>query len=122
MSYIKDKKARKGRGDLVATFKWNRPEGVVTTRFFMNDAEGRTFIQSFAPATEGLSRVKKPDYGITRDSRTPCLVVRQRGEAWNRPFVAVIDPCGTVKGVEFLEDIVRVTRSSGKVDAIQIKQ
>ena len=88
----------------------------------MNDAEGRTFIKAMAPATEGLSRVKSPNYGITRDSRTPCLVVRQRGEAWDNPFVVVIDPCGAVKGVEFLKDSVRVTRPSGKVDAIQIKQ
>ena len=121
LSYIKDKEARKGRGDLVATFDWKRPEGIVTTRLFMNDAEGRTFIKATAPATEGLSRVKSPNYGITRDSRTPCLVVRQRGEAWDRPFVVVIDPCGTVKSVEFLKDSVRVTRPSGKVDTIQIK-
>ena len=60
-----------------------------------------------------------PNYGITRDSRTPCLVVRQRDEAWDRPFVAVIDPCGTVKGVEFLKDSIRVTRPSGKTDAIR---
>ena len=118
MSYIKDKESRKGRGDLVATFDWKRPEGIVTTRLFMNDAEGRTFIKATAPATEGLSRVKSPDYGITRDSRTPCLVVRQHGEAWERPFVAVIDPCGMVNSVEFAKDAVSVTRTSGKVDHI----
>ena len=121
LSYIKDKEARKGRGDLVATFDWKRPEGIVTTRLFMNDAEGRTFIKASAPATEGLSRVKSPNYGITRDSRTPCLVVRQRGEAWDRPFVAVIDPCDTVKGVEFLKDSIRVTRPSGKVDTHKLE-
>ena len=70
--------------------------------------------------TEGLSRVKSPDYGITRDARTPCLVVRQRGEAWDRPFVAVIDPCGTVNGVEFLGDVLRVTRPSGKTDTLSL--
>ena len=121
LSYIKEKKARKGRGDLVATFDWKRPEGLVRTRLFMNDAEGRTFIQSFAPATEGLSRVKSPNYGITRDSRTPCLVVRQRGEAWERPFVAVIDPFGTVASVEFAPDRILVRRTSGKTEVVEIK-
>ena len=87
----------------------------------MNDAEGRTFVQSFAPATEGLSRVKSPNYGITRDSRTPCLVVRQRGEAWERPFVAVIDPFGTVASVDFSADQILVRRASGKIDRIEIK-
>ena len=118
LSYIKDKKARKGRGDLVATFDWERPEGLVRTRLFMNDADGRTFISAYAPATEGLSRVKSPNYGITRDSRTPCLVVRQRGAAWNSPFVVVIDPSGTVSHVKFGRGVVRVTRSSGKTDDI----
>ena len=116
LSYIQEKKARKGRGDLVATFDWKRPEGNVRTRLFMNDAEGRTFIQALAPATEGLSRMKSPNYGITRDSRTPCVVVRQRGEAWERPFVAVVDPSRAVERVEFGKDAVRVTRASGKVD------
>ena len=87
----------------------------------MNDAEGRTFIQSFAPATEGLSRVKSPNYGITRDSRTPCLVVRQRGEAWERPFVAVIDPFGTVASVVFAPDRILVRRTSGKTEVVEIK-
>ena len=46
--------------------------------------------------------------------------VRQRGEAWDRPFVAVIDPCGTVNGVEFLADAIRVTRPSGKTDTLNL--
>ena len=119
LSYISEKFEREGSGDCVATFDWARPEGNVRMRVFMNGAEGRTFIKALAPATEGLSRIKDPDYGITRDSRTPVLVVRQEGEAWDRPFVAVIDPCGTVKGVEFLADAIRVTRPSGKTDAIR---
>ena len=86
----------------------------------MNDAEDRTFIQALAPATEGLSRVKSPNYGITRDSRTPCLVVRQKGEAWERPFVAVVDPCGIVERVEFGRNEVRVVRLSGKTDAFAL--
>lgn len=121
LSYIQDKKARKGRGDLVATFDWARPEGMVRTRLFMNDADGRTFIQALAPATEGLSRVKSPDYGITRDSRTPCLVVRQRGEAWERPFAAVVDPTGTVASVAFERDRILIRRTSGKTDTIEMK-
>ena len=116
LSYIQEKFARKDRGDLVATFDWKRPEGRIRTRLFMNDEEGRTFVKALAPATEGLSRVKKPDYGITRDSRTPVLVVRQRGEAWNRPFAAVIDPYGSVASVEFCTDEIRVRRTTGAIN------
>ena len=86
----------------------------------MNDAVGRTFVKALAPATEGLSRVKSPNYGITRDSRTPCLVVRQRGEAWTRPFVAVIDPTGTVKSVDFRQNEIRIVRSNGIVNVLSV--
>ncbi|MGN0853038.1 MAG: heparinase II/III family protein [Kiritimatiellia bacterium] len=116
LSYIQDKFARAGAGDLLATFDWARPEGNVRMRVFMNGAKGRTFIKARAPSTEGLSRVKRPNYGITRDARTPVLVVRQRGEAWTRPFLAVMDPCGTVGSVAFGDGEIRVVRASGKVD------
>ena len=110
-------------GENWATVRFREPatnaEQERTVRY-VKDAEARTFIKATAPATEGLSRVKSPNYGVTRDSRTPCLVVRQRGEAWDRPFVAVVDPCDTVKGVEFFDDAIRVTRPSGKTDTISI--
>ncbi len=116
LSYIKDKEAREGEGDLEAVFRWARPEGPVDTRVFINGGRDRTFIKAFAPATEGLSRVKSPDYGVTRDSRTPVIVVRQRGEAWSRPFAMVMDPTGTVKSVQFADGEIRVTRRDGSVD------
>ena len=121
LSYISEKFEREGSGDCVATFDWARPEGNVCMRVFMNGAEGRTFIKALAPATEGLSRIKDPNYGITRDSRTPVLVVRQEGEAWTRPFLAVMDPCGTVASVDFSADQILVRRASGKTDRIEIK-
>ena len=116
LSYIKEKFARRGGGDLVAKFDWARPEGNVDMTVYMNDAENRTFIKSLAPATEGLSRCKNPNYGITKDSRTPCLVVRQRGEAWTRPFLAVFDPKGVVKSVEFGAQSITVVLKDGRTD------
>ena len=116
LSYIQEKFARKGRGDLVAKFDWARPEGNVDMTVYMNDAEDRTFIKSLAPATEGLSRCKNPNYGITKESRTPCLVVRQRGEAWTKPFLAVFDPKGLVESVKFGDQTITVTRKDGRVD------
>ena len=120
LSYIKEKFAREGSGDCLATFDWKRPEGNVQMRVFMNGAEGRTFIKAMAPATEGLSRMKDPNYNITRDSRTPVLVVRQEGEAWTRPFLAVMDPSGTVASVEFADQKILVHRTSGKTDTIDL--
>ena len=119
LSYIKDKFAREGSGDCLATFDWARPEGHVRMRVFVNGAEGRTFIKATAPATEGLSRIKDPNYGITRDSRTPVLVVRQEGEAWTRPFLAVMDPSDTVASVTVAENEITVLRTSGKRDVFR---
>lgn len=104
LSYIKEKEAMEGGRDLDAVFRWKRQDGEIKTRFFMNGAPGRVFVKAFAPATEGLSRVKSPDYSITRDSRTPLIVARQQGEAWHRPFMAVIDPSGEVESVSFGEN------------------
>ena len=120
LSYIKEKFAREGSGDCLATFDWARPEGNVRMRVFMNGAEGRTFIQAMAPATEGLSRIKDPNYNITRDSRTPVLVVRQEDEAWTRPFLAVMDPSGTVASVDFAAQKILVHRTNGKTDTIDL--
>mgnify|MGYP000370420630 CR=1 FL=1 len=41
--------------------------------------------------TEGLSRIKNMPYSI-KDQPTLTFVARQKGEAWNRPFVAVYEP------------------------------
>ena len=118
LSYLREKFERGGSGDLVADFAWKRPEGNVGMRVFMNEAPGRTFVKALAPATEGLSRVKSPDYGITRESATPVLIVRQEGEAWDRPFLAVMDPTATVRSVVFGEKELRVLRTSGKTDVL----
>ena len=115
LSFIKDKQMREGEGDFVADFRWKRPEGEVATRVFMNGAKGRSFVKGFAPPTEGLSRVKSPDYAITHESRTPVLIARQQGEAWDTPFIAVIDPSGQIAKVEFAANgaiAVQVKRSN----------
>ena len=54
-------------------------------------------------------------------SRTPVLVVRQEGEAWTRPFLAVMDPCGTVASVDFSADQILVRRASGKTDVVEVR-
>ena len=117
LSYLKEKYLAAGTVPVVGVEVENSRFGM-KTRVFFHDFEGRQYIRGLSPATEGLSRVKSPDYGITRDSRTPCLVIRQNGEAWERPFVCVIDPKGKVRSVEFVADAVIVTRCDGSVDRI----
>ena len=119
LSYLKEKYETTGTDP--SGVEVANPRFGMTTRVFFNNCEGRSYIRALAPATEGLSRVKKPDYGITRDSRTPCLVLRQDGEAWTKPFVTVIDPKDLVKNVVFGENEISVARNDGKTDTISIK-
>jgi hypothetical protein len=57
--------------------------------FFPAGAE-KEFTKAFAPPTREAKNgyVKK---------NTPVMVVRQKGEAWNRPFVAAFEPSGNKK-------------------------
>lgn len=123
LSYIQEKQEADGQRDLDAKFTWRKPTGDVITRFFMNGAAGRTFVKALAPATEGLSRVKSPDYAITKESRTPVIVARQTGEAWDRPFFAVIDPSGQIASVEYTADATSATirLKDGRVHNVSLR-
>lgn len=53
--------------------------------------------------TEGLSRTPGMPYNI-KEQPTLTFVARQKGEAWNRPFVAVYEP-STVKETEQISSV-----------------
>ncbi|MEO6752483.1 MAG: hypothetical protein ABIP85_11960, partial [Chthoniobacteraceae bacterium] len=61
-------------------------------RLFIPGAEGREYARALAPTTKEASAPydKAP---------TPVLIVRQRGEAWTRPFAVIYEPtAGTASG------------------------
>ena len=81
--------------------------------------------------TEGLSRIKDMPYSI-KDQPTLTFVARQKGEAWNRPFVAVYEP-STVKEPSCISSVdypqvkseqkgshvgIRVVLTNGNIDWI----
>ena len=63
----------------------------VVTKVSWNSAEGRTAHTEMMPATEGLSRVKEPNYDITEKSFTPCLIIRQEDQMWDVPLEVKCD-------------------------------
>ncbi len=54
-------------------------------RLFIPGAEGRDYASALAPETKEVP----PPY---EKSPTPVLVIRQRGEAWARPFAVIYEP------------------------------
>lgn len=107
-SYIYDKKSATTDKDIKATFTIDMPDN---DDFFMNlwmkgEAEREVFT-ALSPMTEGLSRTPGMPYNI-REQPTLTFVARQKGEAWNRPFVAVYEPSsqkepGCISEVSFPE-------------------
>lgn len=91
-SYIYDKKSAVTEKDVKADFTVRMPDkDDITMALWMKGEKDREVFSALSPMTEGLSRIKDMPYVIA-DQPTLTFVARQRGEAWNRPFVAVYEP------------------------------
>lgn len=68
-----------------ATFRAKRlADELIEMRVFLPGSEGRTYTMATSPpSTEGPRGYRK--------KMTPTLVVRQQGEAWDRPFAAIFE-------------------------------
>jgi hypothetical protein len=72
-------------------------------RLFIPGNEGRDYSQALAPST-------KEAPGNYEKSPTPVVVIRQRGEAWTRPFAVIYEPfagadnSGSIQSVAALRD------------------
>lgn len=73
-------------GGVVARFEAAKLAPVsAAMRLFFPGAEGREYARALAPITK-----EAPDAYVK--SPTPVLVIRQRGEAWTRPFAVIYEP------------------------------
>lgn len=90
--YLYDKYVGKSTGDIKALFTLAIPEReTVFMNVWMNGAQNREVFSVKAPQTKSYrGNVMLPDSVVGK--YTPTLVVRQSGEAWFRPFVAVYEP------------------------------
>lgn len=81
---------------------------------WMKGETDREVFTALSPMTEGLSRTPGMPYNI-KEQPTLTFVARQKGEAWNRPFVAIYEPSsvkepGCIAEVSFPE--VKVKRKT----------
>lgn len=107
-SYIYDKKSTTTDKDIKATFTIDMPDNDdISMNLWMKGEAEREVFTALSPMTEGLSRTPGMPYNI-KEQPTLTFVARQKGEAWNRPFVAVYEPSsqkepGCISEVSFPE-------------------
>lgn len=96
-SYIYDKHAANTSKDVKATFTINNPaaspeagNAIVMTMWMRGDKNRKVF-KALSPVNLEYERMRSEPYKI---GKQPVLtfVARQKGEAWNHPFVAVYEP------------------------------
>ncbi len=107
-SYLFDTKSAEISKDIKSVFTMRMPDkDDINMTMWMKGAKERKVFSALSPMTEGLSRMPDMPYNI-KDQPTLTFVARQRGEAWNHPFVAVYEPSsvkepGCVSSVTFPE-------------------
>ncbi len=73
-------------GDVTALFSASKLDPAAAhMRLFVPGADGREYSQALAPET-------KEAPGPYAKAPTPVLAIRQRGEAWDRPFAVIYEP------------------------------
>ncbi len=91
-SYIWDKKSALTDRDVRAVFIIQKEDGNdIQMTMWMEGAPEREVFTALSPFCEGLSRTSGMPYDMKKQP-TLTFVARQKGEAWNRPFVAVYEP------------------------------
>jgi hypothetical protein len=89
--YLKNKKVVLYGGDIMTRFNVNlENQDDVFVDMWMKGYPGRTIFSVEAPKSNALVKGSVPDELL--NCPLPTLIVRQRGEAWSRPFVAVFYP------------------------------
>lgn len=131
-SYLFDKKSAGTAKDIKTTFTIKMPDkDDLSMNMWMKGASDRKVFSALSPMTEGLSRLADMPYSI-KDQPTLTFVARQRGEAWNRPFVAVYEPSsvkepGCISSVTFPEVVsnadgshvgICIEQKEGRMDRI----
>ena len=95
-SYLKNEKSAPQTGDFRATFTMTLPDGTQPSMaLWMPSQTGRTLFTVDAPANNAI-RDALPE--SVRSLPMPTIIVRQSGEAWDRPFVSVYEPFLAAEG------------------------
>jgi hypothetical protein len=124
--YFENKKATQYSGNFAARFNINlEKKDDVAVDMWMKGYPERTIFNVMSPKSNAFVKGSIPDELLGK--QLPTLIVRQKGEAWNRPFVAVYHPYAvaensSVKKVEYFGnsgDFVGIAvQSSSRTDYV----
>ncbi len=124
-SYLWDKSSAETSDDVSGCFTMTHKDGAKTgLEMWMRGESERTIFKAKSPMLDGLSRTPMP-YDI-KNSPALTFVARQRGEAWERPFVAVYKPYSSsdTAGIEKVSfagegyEVVEVAKTGGRTDYV----
>ncbi len=94
-SYIHDKHAARTDRDIRATFATTCPDGRrIDMNLWMQGYADRDVFRALSPVNLEYERMPNQPYRIV-EQPVLTFVARQHGEAWTRPFVAVLEPSDT---------------------------
>jgi hypothetical protein len=112
-NYFTEKQAVTHAGDFVAEFSVALDEAPdVGMRMWMGGESDRTVFTAMSPQSRSTLRGSAPRE--LRGDPVPMVLVRQAGEAWSRPFVAVLEPFGD-DGSARVAGVKRMSGDSGFV-------
>ncbi|MDR0756528.1 MAG: hypothetical protein LBF85_01620 [Tannerella sp.] len=100
--YFSDKKAVSTADDFTALYRIGLQQSPdVSVRMWMKGFPDRTVFTAKAPKSNAFVKGSIPDELL--GAPLPTLIVRQQGEAWSRPFVAVYHPYTESEGASVRE-------------------
>jgi len=122
--YMWNKKSVETNQDFKGKFNLTLKDKTVNMNLWMQGQTDREIFSVLSPKSTALSHGLLPD--DINNNPIPTLVVRQNGEAWNRPFVAIYEPAlnntTNIQSVDYFgknEFVgIHVTHKSGKEDFI----
>jgi len=106
--YLSDKRCVNYQDDFKAIFSFETDGGKIAMNVWMKGNRERTIYSAMAPRSTALDgdillSAKMVPPGIAAQ-RIPKLIVRQCGEAWTRPFIAIYEPAiGNSKAIKKIE-------------------
>ena len=91
-SYLYDKKMAETSSPVLATFSTRCQDGRnIQMRLWMKGDENRQIFQAHSPVNLQYDRMPGQPYPI-KEQPVLTFVARQQGEAWNHPFIAILEP------------------------------
>lgn len=122
--YMWDKKSTETTQDFKGKFNLKLQDKTVNMNLWFQGQADREVFSVLSPKSTALSHDLLPDE--INKNPIPTLIVRQNGEAWNRPFVAIYEPAlnntTNIQSVDYFgkDDFtgIHVTNKSGKEDFI----